>query len=121
MSGLSETGRLSMLSLFRQIIQNNPQLELLNMSAFSENINDSENIGEIVLETLLSSNIESIAIISLYLNPSWFELPQIGELRIRTSNVELLVDLINKQTTLKTFDLRENGLKVEIEYAIDEQ
>ena len=79
MSGLSETGRLSMLSLFRQIIQQNPQLDVLNMAAFSDDCNDSENIGEIVLETLLSSNIESISDLNLRENESWFKHPKTKE------------------------------------------
>ena len=35
MSCLSEAGRLSMASLFRQIIQNSPPIEVLDMEAFS--------------------------------------------------------------------------------------
>ena len=60
MNKLSEAGRLSMVSLFRQIIQQNPQIEVLNMNSFKCDSDVNENIGEIVLETLLSSNINSI-------------------------------------------------------------
>ena len=35
MSGLNEVGRLSMASLFRQIIQQNPPVQVLNMKFFS--------------------------------------------------------------------------------------
>ena len=69
---LSEAGRLSMVSLFRQIIQQNPQIEVLYMNFFSREKDVNENIGEIVLETLLSSNIDSITSLSLGGNATWF-------------------------------------------------
>ena len=78
-----------MLSLFRQIIQHSPQLEVLNMWRFSYEKNDNENMGEIVLETLLSSSIESITTLNLSSNYNWFSIQRI-------SNVELLAELINK-------------------------
>ena len=49
-----------MVSLFRQIIQNSPPIEGLNMLGFSEGKADNENIGELVLESLLSSRIDSV-------------------------------------------------------------
>ena len=60
MGALTETGRLSMVSLFRQIIQHNPPIQVLNMSQFCWYKESVENIGEIVLEAILNSNIESI-------------------------------------------------------------
>ena len=49
-----------MVTLFRLIIQQNPQLEVLYLGAFSNDCDRDENMGEIILETLLSSNIDSI-------------------------------------------------------------
>ena len=72
MRNLKEAGRLSMVSLFRLIIQQNPPIEVLNMLRFSHNKDRDENIGEIVLETLLNSNIESITDLNLGGNYSWF-------------------------------------------------
>ena len=72
MLNLTEAGRLSMVNLFRLIIQQNPPIEVLNMLRFSHNKDRDENIGEIVLETLLNSNIESITDLNLGGNYSWF-------------------------------------------------
>ena len=57
---LTETGRLSMASLFRQIILQNPPVQVLNMLYFSDNYDRVENIGELIFEALLNSNMESI-------------------------------------------------------------
>ena len=73
---LSEAGRLSLVSLFRQIIQNSPPIEVLNMSGFSEGKDVNENIGELVLESLLSSRIDSIKDLNLAANSSWFKQPE---------------------------------------------
>ena len=62
---LTKAGRLSLVSLFRQIIQNSPPIEVLNMNYFSENEDKVENICELVLESLLSSNIDSITNLDL--------------------------------------------------------
>ena len=72
MGALTETGRLSMVSLFRQIIQHNPPIQVLNMYCFSDKYDTVENIGELVLEALLNSNIESIQDLNLSGNKSWF-------------------------------------------------
>ena len=88
---LSEAGKLSMSSLFRQIIQQNPPLAILNMDRFSDN-NDRENIGEIVLEALLSYNINTITDLNFNDNSSWFNHPDTKE--ERSGNVTLLADLI---------------------------
>ena len=42
------------------------------MHNFSYNKDVNENIGEIVLETLLNSNISSITELNLGMNQSWF-------------------------------------------------
>ena len=81
-------------------------------------------MGEIVLESLLSSNIDTITNLDFDGNSSWLVNRQTKELR--TSNFELLLDLINKQTALQTLYLRgndfiRNGLKLEIEYATGQQ
>ena len=64
-----------MVSLLRQIMQSSPQIEILKMNNFSADLDREENIGEIVLETLLSSNIESITDLDLSHNASWFHHP----------------------------------------------
>ena len=61
-----------MVCLLRQIIQNNPHISILNMYEFSLKLDREQNIGELVLESLLSSNINSITNLDLSINPSWF-------------------------------------------------
>ena len=75
MSGLTEAGRLTIVSLFRQIIQQNPPIDVLNMNKFSADEDRHENIGELILETLLNSSINSITDLNLSDNKSWFEHP----------------------------------------------
>ena len=65
---LSEAGRLSMVSLFRQIIQNSPPIQVLNLQKFSHDRDRNANIGELVLEAILSSNINSITDLNLVYN-----------------------------------------------------
>ena len=65
MDSLTEAGRLSIASLFRQIIQHNPPIEVLNISYFSHVSDVNENIGEIVLEALFTSIIDSIVGLNL--------------------------------------------------------
>ena len=60
-----------------------------------------ENIGEFVLETLLSSNIESITDLNLRDNRSWFNEESL-------SNVSLLAELISKQTGLQNISIGAN-------------
>ena len=69
------------------------------MIKFSDNSEDSENIGELVLEILLSSNINSIADLNLKDNKSWFKNPETEE--EREDNVDLLADLLSKQAGLQ--------------------
>ena len=95
-----------MVSLFRQIIQQNPQLETLNMNSFSF-IDVNENCAEIVFETLLNSNIDCIINLDLSNNPEWFTHHETKE--ERTSNVELLVEVITKQTCIQKLYLGKNG------------
>ena len=64
-----------MVNLFRQIIQSNPPLVTLNMHKFSREEDKKENIGELVLETLYTSNIDSITDLNLDKNGSWFRRP----------------------------------------------
>jgi len=68
------------------------------MNQFSGIKDFSENIGELVLEILLSSNINSIADLNLSENYSWFHNPETEE--EREGNVDLLAELISKQTGL---------------------
>ena len=89
---LSEAGRLSIVSLFRQIIQQNPHIQVLDMNIFSGNEDREENICELILVTLLNSNIDSIIDLDLSGNESWFWNPFTGEERL--SNVDLLTEHI---------------------------
>lgn len=98
MHELSEAGRLLMLSLFMQIIQRNPPIQVLNMEKFSgDNDRDGSN-GECVLEALMSSNIESITELDLSNNESWFNQTHLQE--ERKGNVDLLLELTTKQAGL---------------------
>ena len=65
---LTEAGRLSMVSLFRQIIQSNPTIQVFDMNTFSGNSDRDQNMGELVLDTLLNSNIKSITDLDLSSN-----------------------------------------------------
>ena len=85
-----------MVSLLRQILQNNPQIQTLNMYSFSYNQND--NAGELVLETLLDSSLDTIIDLNLGDNETWFRHPETKE--ERSTNVELLTELISRQTRL---------------------
>ena len=91
-----------MVNLLRQIVQCNPQITVLNMSYFSDDKDELNNIGELVLEILMSSNIDSITDLDFSQNPSWFK----GE--ARSGNVDLLVELITKQTGLQKINLESN-------------
>ena len=103
---LSEAGRISMVSLFRQIIQNNPPIKELNMEYFSRDKDRDENIGELVLETLLTSNIDSITKLNLDKNRSWFCHPDTEEEIL--GNADLLAELISKQVGLEDISIAEN-------------
>ena len=89
---LSEAGRLSIVSLFKQIIQQNPPIQILNMKLFSGNSDREENICESILETLLNSNTDYITDLNLNDNLSWFW--NLDTKEERPSNVELLTELI---------------------------
>ena len=99
---LTEAGILSLVSLLRQIVQCNPQITVLNMYRFSSDNVENENIGELVLEILMSSSIDSITDLNLRMNSSWFT----GE--ARSGNIDLLVELITKQTGLQKINLGGN-------------
>ena len=73
------------------------------MEMFSWDFDKDENIGEIVLESLLSSNIDSINDLNFTINNSWFNHPITKEERY--NNVELLCELISKQASLEEFSL----------------
>ena len=95
-----------MASLFRQIIENNPPIVTLYMNSFSFlNYQLVENIGELILEPLLSSNIDSITELSLARNFSWFKHPDSEQER---AGLDLLAELISKQAGLQYIDLSEN-------------
>ena len=107
-----------MVSLFRQIIQNNPPLHVLNMDRFSGNKDRGDlNIGELVIELLLSSNIEFITDLSIYDNLSWwFKGSRMKE--ERSSNVDLLAELISKQKVLQHLNLGGNSFSCNATKAI---
>ena len=69
------------------------------MYSFSRDSDRDENIGELVLETLLTSNIDSITKLNLSTNYSWFRHPVTKEERL--GNVDLLAELISKQVGLE--------------------
>ena len=56
-------------------------------------------MGELILETLLGSNIDSIINLNFSFNNSWFYHPETK--KERTSNIDLLSELITKQADLK--------------------
>ena len=76
MSCLTEAGRVQMVSLLRQIMQHNPPIQTLDMGWFSEKKDKDENICQLVIETLLNTNIESITDLRLDSNESWFRHPE---------------------------------------------
>ena len=82
---------MSFISLFRQIIQHDPPIEVVIMNGFSGDRDKNENIGEVVLEALLTSSINSITTLDLAGNSSWFEHP---------GNIDLLTEVILKQAGL---------------------
>ena len=57
MYDLSEAGRMQLGCLFRQIIQQNPPLNTLNLEGFSVDIDRSKDVGEFILESILNSRI----------------------------------------------------------------
>ena len=63
-------------------------------------------MGELVLEALLSSNIDTITDLNLGYNKSWFEHPDTKE--ERQGNVDLLLELITKQAGLQHINLCHN-------------
>ena len=70
-----------MVSLFRQIVQSSPPIAVLHMNSFSGQKDYEENMGEQVLEALLSSNIDTITDLNLGNNTSWFKHPDTKEER----------------------------------------
>ena len=78
------------------------------MKEFSGISDREQNISELVLESLLSSNIVSITDLDLGANRSWFKNPYTTE--ERSGNVDLLVELISKLTGLQKIGLCSNLL-----------
>ena len=69
------------------------------MNGFSGNRDRDQNIGELVLETLLICSVDSIIDLYLDVNSSWFKHP---------GNVDLLAELISRQTRLQILSLSYN-------------
>ena len=108
MFDLSEEGRMQLGGLFRQIIQQNPPLEVLNLRCYSDKNDRFQNIGEFILESILDSRIKSIRHLYLALNSSWFQHPDTLELNV--SNENILSEIIAKQVDLEDLNLGKNGL-----------
>ena len=89
------------------------------MEMLSDRNDRNENIGELVLETLLTSSIDSITHLFLHKNYSWFWHPATKE--ERASSFDLLAELINKQVALKDLNLCRNRVKLVMTYATDEE
>ena len=53
-----------MVTLLRQIVQRNPPITDLDMHGFSTERDNNENIGELILEILLNSSIETITFLN---------------------------------------------------------
>ena len=88
---------MSVASLIRDIIQNNPPLAYLNLNCFSSYDSDGNvSAGEIILEALLNSSICTIQHLDLSNNSSWFRNDSTGEERKGVD--DMLVEVINKQT-----------------------
>ena len=62
-----------MATLMRQIIQSNPPIVDLNMNMFSKDSDNNDKIGELVLESLLNSSIDTITDLNFGWNLSWFK------------------------------------------------
>ena len=71
---------------------------MLNLVEFSGDSDREQNICEMIIETLLNSNIETISELNLSHNKSWFKHPETQE--ERSSNVDLLTVLISRQTEI---------------------
>ena len=57
MDNLDEESRMSLASLFREIIQNNPPLTHLEIDRFSDDKDGNVSAGEVILEALFNSSI----------------------------------------------------------------
>ena len=88
------------------------------MNDFSKDKDRSDlNIGELVIEPLLSSNIESITDLNISDNKLWwFKGKRMSE--ERSSNVDLLAELISKQTVLQHLNLGYNYFSCNVTKAI---
>ena len=69
------------------------------MDYFNLNQDHDQNIGELVLEILLNYSVDSIIDLNLGNNESWFKHP---------GNVDLLTELISRQTRLQILSLSRN-------------
>ena len=76
------------------------------MNFFSYDKDSDENIGELVLDTLLSSNIDTITDLNLGGNESWFW--NLATKQERLENVDLLAALISKQDAIHHISLNRN-------------
>ena len=90
MHNLTEDGRTYLANLFGQIIQQNPPLKQLNLSQFT---GGGYCTGELILQSLLNSSINSIVDLNLSGNRALFMDGRRG-----ASNLNKLIEIINKQS-----------------------
>ena len=76
------------------------------MEGFSHDKDRYQNIGELVFETLLNTSVNSIIDLNLDNNKSWFWQPDTKE--ERSGNIDLLAELISRQTRLQNINLSYN-------------
>ena len=96
---------MSVASLVRDIIQNNPPLKHLNLRTFSEFKDGVESAGEIILEALLNSSISTIQYLNLSCNSSWFNHGDTD----REGAVEMLTEVISNMTSsLQELHIQDN-------------
>ena len=90
-----------------QIAKSNPSLKVLDLRHFSGSYDREENIGELILGSLQSSNIDTITDLNLSHNDSWFLDPSTME---EKSGVDLLAEILTKQLGLLHLNLDYNHL-----------
>ena len=71
---LTEKVRISLAGLIREIVQHKPPLTHLDLYDFSKDNDSDQSAGEIILEALLNSSINTIQDLDLSNNYSWFSI-----------------------------------------------
>lgn len=81
-------------------------------------IDRNENIGEIILESLLYSSINSITDLNLSGNKSWFNHLDTQQERERSGSAELLAEFISNQAGIQHINLDRNYFSSSATYTI---